>query len=195
MKGVVMRAAIIAMSLLLLPAALLAAPTLGVYFTYEANQIYYSPTLYEEFDGYVYAHGAEDCWITAIEFSITLPTNEYDEALIDYMGAEFPAGTTYLGDPTAEGLAIAYWPPMSPTPGYAYMCTLHFGANDDCDGTGGLGGMYEKNIVIVATPLGHLYGTCWPENNKIDYIGLTSVLCPGEVATKDSSWGAIKSLF
>jgi len=49
--------------------------------------------------------------------------------------------------------------------------------------------------VVAHHESGHIYGTCWPNNYKFDFVGLTSILCPHQIATQDKSWGAIKSLF
>jgi len=67
-----MRVAVMAMTILLLPAALIAGPTMGIYFTYSPSQMEYYPTLYEEFAGYIYAHNTA-CYLDAAEFALEIP--------------------------------------------------------------------------------------------------------------------------
>jgi hypothetical protein len=177
----------VVMMILLLPAVLLAAPTMGVYFHYNGGQMSYSPTPFEMFDAYVYAHNTE-CYLDAAEFEICYPAG------ILQAGWEVPTGSLTLGDPD-NGVSITYWPPMDGwNPGYNLLCTLHLLATAWCADAGG---------TLVDAPLkleihhetGHIYGSCWPENNVMDYIGLTSTICPACIGTQDKSWGAIKSLF
>jgi hypothetical protein len=187
MKGVVMRAALIAMMILLLPAALLANPTVGVYFTYAPTQMHYNPMPFEQFYGYMYAHSTE-CYLTGAEYMLEIPAG------VVLMGWTLPAGALELGSPLA-GHSVAYWPPMDGwNPGYNLLNTFKFMAINSCPGTGGT--MIDAPIRIVAHPdTGLIQGACFPENELFEYVGLTSILCPEQYGVKDSNWGAIKSLF
>jgi hypothetical protein len=188
MKGVVMRAALIAtMILLLLPAALFAGPTMGVYFTYSPTQMHYSPMPFEQFYGYMYAHHTE-CYLNAAEYQLVIPPG------VVLMGWTLPAGSLELGGPLA-GHSIAYWPPMDGwNPGYNLLCTYLFMAISSCPATGGT--ILDAPIRIVPHPdTGLIQGSCWPENYLFEYTGLTSILCPELYSVQETNWGAIKSLF
>jgi|WetSurMetagenome_2_1015567.scaffolds.fasta_scaffold13763_3 hypothetical protein len=182
-----MRAALIAMMILLLPAALLANPTMGVYFTYTGNQMHYNPTPYEQFYGYIYAQGTE-CYLNAAEYLLQIPAG------VVVMGWTLPAGALELGSPLG-GHSVAYWPPMDGwNPGANLLCTVKFMAIDWCYTYGGT--MHDAPIRIAPHPdTGLIQYSCWPENNLFEYTGLTSILCPEVYGVQETNWGAIKSLF
>lgn len=185
-----MRAAAIATLILLLPAALFAG-TVGMYFTYTPNQMYYNPAPFEPFTGYVYGHGL-NCYVNAFEFKLVLPAG------IITQGFVIPEGSLTLGD-LATGLSITYWPPLNGVdPGYNLLCTVNLLAlpNGAC---ACLGGALTNGLVCIGptNDSGALLPreSCWPENNLVEVTGLTSMLCVDQVATQNASWGAIKSLF
>jgi hypothetical protein len=182
-----MRVALIAMMILLLPAALFAGPTMGVYFTFSGSQMHYSPMPYETFNGYIYAQSTE-CYLDAAEFALELPPG------IIHMGHTLPAGSLELGS-LPVGLSVAYWPPMDGwNPGYNLLCTVEFMAINSCPGTGGT--MLDAPLRVIPHPeTGLIQGSCWPENYLITYTGLTSIICPFQVGVQETNWGAIKSLF
>lgn len=183
-----MRAAIIAMMILLLPAALFAGGSIGVYFTYIPGQMHYSPTPFEQFTGYVYAFNS-GCFLDAAEFRITVPAG------LVVSGFGIPEGSLSLGDPINPGLSVTYWPPLSGfDPGYNLLCTLNFFAPVWCYSSGGT--LIDAPIAVVPTlDSGLLQYSCWPENYLVPFTPYTSILCPEMVGTQDASWGAIKSLF
>jgi len=182
-----MRAAMIAMLILLLPAALLAGPTMGVFFTYSPSQMHYYPVLFEEFNGYIFAQNA-GCVLNAVEFRVQMPTG------ISIDSYDFPAGTLDLGTP-GGGLSLAFWPPMDGSyPGYNLLCTLHLFASRTCECLGGT--LSDVPVRILPHPdTGLIQGSCFPENALFEFAGLTSIICPHMIGIEDKSWGAIKSLF
>ena len=174
--------------IMLVPAGLLAAPTMGVYFTYDPYQMHYSPASPGVmFDAYVYAHNT-GCYLTAVEFQLAIGS-----PMIGFSGMEIPEGSLNLGDPLS-GVAITYWPPLDGfPPGYNLLATLHLFALDVCEDFGGT--MSNVPIMILPHPdTGMITGTCWPDNLPFQYMGLTSTLCPLGVGTEESSWGGIKSI-
>jgi len=183
-----MRAALIAIMVLLLPAALFAGQTIGIWFDYRAGMTY-SPMPHESFVGYVYADNA-NCYISGIEFALSpIPPTVY------YDGYEVPEGALSIGDPIV-GVGISYFPPLNGYyPGYNELCKLHFTAEEDwCYQYGGT--LVNVPLQIIPHPeTGFVRGTCYPENNFFDLTGLMSYLCPEGIGTKPASWGAIKSLF
>jgi hypothetical protein len=183
-----MRAAVLAMVVLLLPAALIAGPTMGVYFTDTPSLMEYYPTPFERFAGYIYAHNTA-CFLDAVEFALEIPDG------IAVFGYTLPAGALTLGD-LPMGLSVALWPPMDGwNPGYNLLCTVDFLAIRSCFYKGKLD-LVDAPLRVVAHPAtGLIQGSCWPENYLFRYTGLTSIICPVYMGTKESSWGAIKNLF
>jgi hypothetical protein len=183
-----MRAALIALVVLLLPAAL-SAGTMGLYFTYTPVQMTYSPGPYEEFTAYVYLHNME-CYVDAAEFKLNLPAG------ISMSTFELPEGSLNLGDPIV-GLSATYWPPLNGFyPGYDLLCTVYLYASRWCTGTSTHYLAPNSVAAIVPEPeAGRLAVTCWPDNNIVDVTGLISYFCPEQIGTQDKSWGAIKSLY
>jgi hypothetical protein len=183
-----MKSLIIAAIVLLVPAALLAVPTMGIYFTYEPGKIYYYPSYpAEQFDGYIYVHNTA-CYLTAAEFQVVIGGPQ-----IVVSGFELLPGWISLGDPIA-GISITGWPPLDGwNPGYNLLMKLHLLALDMCqeyDGT-----IVNMPIYIGPHPdTGAVRGSCWPDNTLFNYIGLTSIFCPWPVAAEEKSWGAIKAM-
>ena len=187
-----MRAALIAIMVLLLPAALFASgPTIGIWFDYRVGMSY-SPMPHESFVGYVYADNA-GCYLNAVEFGVSpLPPSVY------YDGFEVPEGSLVIGDPVTQGgVAITYFPPLNGYyPGYNELCKLYFTAEEDwCTDFGGT--LWQVPLAIVPhVETGLVQGACFPEGNLINFIGLTSIICPEHpISVETRSWGAIKSLF
>jgi hypothetical protein len=182
-----MRVALIAMMILLLPAALFAGPTMGVYFTYAPGTMVWNPGPYEEIAAYVYVHNT-GCYLNAAEFALELPPGiiiaEYNK----------PDGALELGSLPA-GLSVAYWPPMDGwNPGYNLLCSMRLIAFQWCACKGG--GLSNVALRVIPHPdTGLIQGSCWPQNDLITYTGLTSILCLDPVGVQETNWGAIKSLF
>lgn len=172
-----------------LPAALCAAPTIGVYFTNNPGQMEYDPVAYEMFSGYVYLHNMP-CYVTGAEFRLSLPAG------IALVGYEVPGHGLYIGDLVNGGMAIAYWPPLNGyDPGYTLLCRIELLATKWCVRNGQywlidafvrVGQHEESHAIQVA---------CYPENNLVPVVGLTSIICPVWIGTKDKSWGSIKALY
>jgi hypothetical protein len=183
-----MKAFLIAALVLLIPAVIAAQPTMGVYFTYAPFDIYYSPSVPgESFDGYVYGHNI-DCYLSACEFQLVI-----GHSSILLTGFDLLPGSVNLGLPL-DGISISYWPPLDGwNPGYNLLCTFHFAALDVCDEFGG--SLVNVPIQIGPHPdTGEIRGTCWPDQNIFQFIGLRSIICPFGTATEEQSWGAIKSM-
>jgi hypothetical protein len=188
-----MRAALIAIMVLLLPAALLASQTMGIWFDYRAGMVY-DPAPHESFVGYVYADNA-GCYLNAVEFGVSpLPAG------IFYDGFVVPEGSLVIGDPVqgvlgVVGVSITYFPPLNGYfPGYNELCKLYFTAEEDwCVPTGTI---VDFPLAIVPhAETGLIQGSCFPEGNLINFTGVTSVFCPCQIGVKTTSWGAIKNLF
>jgi hypothetical protein len=126
-----MRAALIALTVLLLPAALFAEGTIGVYFG-AGNGVYYSPAQYEEFSGYVLISGL-DCYISAAEFMVQVPTG------IQITGFSIPDGSV-------SGAVVAVcWPDYDkrfPTGLTSIICPTQIGV--ESKSWGSIKSLYDK---------------------------------------------------
>jgi hypothetical protein len=188
-----MRAAIIAMLILMLPAALLAGQTMGVYFTGAPGQMWYSPAPFEYFKGYLYGH-ALNCQVSAIEFGLAMPPGiilSNPDPLNPTAVLEVPETSVVMGS-LPYGVSVSYFPPLNGYyPGYNLLGAIWILALPDliCEG---------QNLPLQVIPhgdTGMLHEACYPENYLQPVIGLTSIICPDVIATEETSWGAIKSLF
>ena len=176
---------------LLIPGILGAAPTMGVYFA--PGVMSYSPTVYTPFTAYLYLNNA-DYYVTAIEYQLQTPSDP-THVFLQLSSWELPDNATLeIGDPFS-GHAISFWPPLNGfLPGYNLICTYNFVSLEPCWNDGG--NLVDYPLVVGPNPgSGELRGTYSPDNEKFSISGLTSILCPQEIANQQESWGAIKSLY
>lgn len=176
---------------LVVPGLLSAQATMGVYFE-NPGQMAYSPPA-PVFEGLLYLHNG-DYYVTAVEYLLATPSDP-GHALVWLTGTAYPDNMSVeLGDPfdTALGHSLSYWPPLNGyTPGYNLLATYSFYMpNGPCVG------IVDYPLVVAANPSsGYLRGTYHPDNLTFPILGLTSILCPEQVAVEEESWGAIKSLY
>lgn len=186
-----MKAATIVLLILLAPVALFAAPTIGVYANNSTSLMMFGPPPYSTFTGYVFGVGL-NCFTNAVEFAVQLPEG------IVMTGWSIPyENSLTLGDPLA-GLAVTYWPPLSTfDPGYNLLAQIQLMAlpTGACLYYGGTSPFNAPLRIVNHPASGALRQSCWPDNNLVNLTGLVSIICPEEIATEETSWGAIKSLF
>jgi hypothetical protein len=166
---------------------------MGVYFSYTPNTMAYSPSPFSFFDAYVYIHQA-DVYFTAIEYQLLTPSDP-THALLQINSVEYPDNmSVQMGDPFA-GHSITYWPPSNGyVPGYNLVVKYSLFTTVACWDEGG--GLMDYPLVIGPHPdSGELRGTYYPDNLFFPIVGLTSILCPFEYATEETTWGAIKSQY
>lgn len=185
-----MKTIAIALLVLLIPAAMVAAPTLGIYFTGVPGEMRYFPSFSgETFYGYIYGHNI-DCYLTAVEYMLEVPAGIY------VTDVEYPKNyQIHMGDPLT-GHSVAYFPPFNGfVPGYNMLLTIEFIALEYCMQDGGT--LLNAPVVIVAHPgSGIIAYTCYPDMGISEFVGLTSLLCPEEwIGVEEESWGAIKALY
>ncbi len=183
-----MKTSVIAALLILVPVAVFGTPTMGLYFDYWPGQMHYYPSaIGEQLDAYVCGHHAS-CYVSAVEFMLELPPG------VAMTTFTIPDGSMNMGDPVS-GISITYWPPLNfYIQNYHMLCQVNLLFIEFCLRYGGT--MADVPIRIVDHPTGGgIYGTCWPDNDMFDFIGLTSILCPGLIGVEDKSWGAIKSMY
>jgi hypothetical protein len=173
---------------LLIPSILMAAlPTVGVYF--DGTLTGPAAGAYGTFKGSLYIVQNE-YYVTGVEYSLVTP-NDPAHAQLIIMGYTYPpTHALTLGDAWL-GQALTYWPPLTGYPdGYDLLVTYEFMALVDCVD------MPDYPIVVSPHPdSGFLRGTYSPNNDFFEIIGLTSYLCPEQIATETESWGAIKSMY
>jgi hypothetical protein len=181
---------------LVIPSILIAEPTVGVYF--EDMELAYTPAVTTPFYAALYIQQTEEpiVQITAIEYSLELskdgvPIAPGDPLIvaIDPDGWPWEYSIDY-GD-IWGGHAITYFPPLSPdSQGFDLLATYEMVLLQDCTAAG------EITVTVKEDPRsGYLRGTYYPDADKIYCVGLSSLVCPAEVGTKEESWGAIKSMY
>lgn len=187
-----MKRVLLSLAVALLLPGMLSAATMGAYFSYTPGAMSASPAVFTTFDVYLFVHNA-DAYVTAVEYQLATPTDP-THVFFAIGAVEYPDNKAVnLGDPFS-GHSISYWPPLNGyTPGYNLLCSFPAFLTEPCWNEGGL--VSDYLLVIGPHPdSGELRGTYSPDNEFFDIIGLTSLLCPSEIATESSSWGAIKSL-
>ena len=139
------------------------------------------------------------------------------EFSIDYPAALFPAGETapmntlVIGSSNADGtstlgsgpghggIALAFNLPQN---GFAPLLalTVHaiWTASCDCMGSGGpqamvVRGQHYAEIGQGGQPDPRVVR--WPDYAEIAGVGMTSLICPGPVATQQTTWGGVKALY
>ena len=176
---------------LLIPGIVGATATMGVYFA--PGVMSYSPTAFNQFQAYLYLNNA-DYYVTAVEYQLQTPSDP-SHAFFTINSVEYPDNVSVtLGDPFS-GHSISFWPPLNGIlPGYNLVCTYNCYTFEPCWNDGGQ--LVDYPLVIGPHPdSGELRGTYSPDNNTFPIIGMTSILCPQEIANEQESWGAIKSLY
>lgn len=149
----------------------------------------YSPAPFSYFDVFVFLHSA-DYYVTAVEYQLLTPQDP-THALMGVVEVTYPDNVAVtLGDPFT-GHSIAFWPPLNGfVPGYNLLCVLRCITFAPC------GGISDYPLVLGPNPgSGALQGAYMPDNELFPIQGLTSIVCPEQVATQEESWGAIKSLY
>ncbi len=173
---------------LLIPSILMAqGPTVAVYFN---GSLAYTPTVGVglPFVGALYILQNE-YYVTGLEYSLITP-NDPGHAQFIITGYTYPPSHKLsLGD-VWGGHSVTFWPPLTGYPtGYDLLVTYECRVLAPCSQ------MWDYPIVVSASPdSGYLRGTYAPDHEFFDVIGLTSFLCPEQIGTEETSWGAIKSM-
>lgn len=134
--------------------------------------------------------------VTGEDFSIDYSGTPFLTWLFDTL--PYPDVTVSIGNsPTAlGGIAIAYANCCTQDGFqaiYALRSTVMWGPGCDC-GPGG--GMYPL-VVRGYTPLGKTQPSAIRREDFAEFsgVGLTSLICPGFIATEQSTWGGVKALY
>jgi hypothetical protein len=195
-----MKRLLLALFLICFASTPLAAATLGLYFDLWPGTMAYSPVPASFFDVYLYLHAA-NYYVTALEYQITTPLDPGHTLFVIAETVPAPTVVVQLGGPL-DGHSVAFWPPLDGyTPGYNMICKYTCVTLASCVGpvgaaSEGVFAMADYPIVVGPHPgSGELWGTYYPNNDTFPIVGLTSILCPNQVAVESTNWGAIKSLY
>ncbi len=140
---------------------------------------------------YLVANNA-NAFVAAVDYLVQLPVS----GAMLYIGESrpvVPGGDLAIGATPAnnsiEGLAVSYGLPRN---GFAPMLitTLNTMWTGQCDcaapqplAVGGFPGKTSPAFVR------------WPDYVEFSAVGMTSLLCPGPVATESKTWGGVKALY
>lgn len=138
-------------------------------------------------------------FIQAVEFSIDYPAAFFP------LGENAPANTLVIGNsnsmtidgPGTGGVAIAWNLPQN---GFNQLLalTVHGVWTGSCDCGAGPAPVVVKGYNYSNPGNGgnlQPVAVRWPDFAEIGGIGLTSLICPGIVATEQTTWGGVKALY
>lgn len=134
-------------------------------------------------------------FIQAVEFSI-----DYPGALFR-MGEDAPLNTLVIGSSDSNGgtggVAIAWNLPQN---GFSPLLalTVHTVWTSACDCNGGPQAIVVRGYNYSSPGNGgnaDPVAVQWPSYAEISGVGMTSLICPGPVATEQSTWGGVKALY
>lgn len=130
-------------------------------------------------------------WIQAIEYQISYPS------ALQFFGDQANPGALMIGSSTT-GISITY-----PVPGDAtgpfrtqqvfmkWNCSPGTPPDMDCP-------VPDSKIIVNAhpsNPTGQVEALRYPDLASLTAVGMTSTVCPVTVATKETTWGSVKSLY
>jgi hypothetical protein len=130
--------------------------------------------------------------MSTVEFGIQPPTvNAY------FLEDILPAGALKLGDTSVnQGLVITYPLPRNCFQPFVADQIVITWLCDVCGQVGPPASIFAEPIVVIPNQTsGYLRAIEYDSLRIIDVVGMTSLLCPGEVKTEDSTWGRVKSLY
>jgi hypothetical protein len=169
-------------------------PYVQVYFDDGSNGSYGETQAYCGQAGmpvYMYVVGQNfNSWLSGVEYSVQFPAG------ILFIGDTLPptqGATVTLGN-SRDGFAITYELPRS---GFVpvLFSTIFALWTAECDCAGGPQSIVVGPYPYPVDPQTKPRGVRWPDLVPIPAVGMTSLLCPGPVATQESTWGGIKALY
>jgi len=181
-------------------AVVLAAAFVGVV-SFNANAQVPNASVY--FDNGTFAQQQKDCPNAPVGtvldqvYVVLNNVNAFISAV--EFGISYPAATIWVGDvhstplflgTSPTGVAISWNIPQNAFgPFLAMSANILWG----CNGCAG----YENSPITVINHgvTGQLRAVGWPNNDLINLVGGTSLVCPNAVPVEEQTWGAIKSLY
>ena len=125
-------------------------------------------------------------WMQAIEYQITYPSG------LIFLSDQKNAGSLKIGA-SPSGISFSY-----PIPGDAYVPfqTQQVFVQWNCSGNPRVCPLPDDQIIVGPHPdSGELAALSYPALTKVLGIGMTSTVCPVTVSAKETTWGAVKSLY
>lgn len=164
-------------------------------------QVYFDQNL-QTTQGFCKGLGVEDNLpVVWVNFNTFIKTVEYAVDMgpntpVTYLGAVYPDGSLHLGSPyvdgpggATDGVTITYTIPQN---GFDPFISNYLHVLWTCDTCGA----EQQPITIVPhETAGTIQIVEFQTYNLIDGVGMRSLVCPGEVSTKEATWGQIKSLY
>lgn len=123
-------------------------------------------------------------WVLAVDFSIVYPP------AVVHMGDVPPPAVAFLGS-SPSGIALSWSLPQN---GFSPLLALTLNVlwlNCDCSNGP------QAVRVNGYTPFGKLNPSAirWPDGQELPGVGMTSLICPGVIATDSKTWGGVKALY
>lgn len=130
--------------------------------------------------------------MSTVEFGIQPPSiNAY------FTGDIIPPSAIYLGDSSVnQGLVLTY--PLPRNCFVPFVCSQIRIAwlCDTCGQTGPPASIFAEPIVVIPNQSsGYLRAIEYQSLRIVNVVGMTSLICPGEISTQESTWGKVKSLY
>lgn len=124
-------------------------------------------------------------FVQAVDFSV-----EFPPALF-FGGLTTPPNTLVLGN-VADGVAIAWQLPQN---GFGPLLagTMNAFWTGGCDCGEGPQALIVRGRLSAGQP--QPTATRWPDFTDHEGVGMTSLVCPGTIATEEKTWGGIKALY
>lgn len=188
-----MKKALLTVFVFLIPCVLSAAE-LCLYCGYNPGQMSCSPPAFTTFEMFLYLYNAEN-YVIAIEYQLATPDDPLHEIFV-IESLEYPVNMSGTSGHPFTCHWISYWPPVDGfSTSYNLMVTMCCMLLESCWNDGGP--VADYRLVIGPCP-----GTGEPQprglnsdNQYFPIIGQTSILCPFDIATEETSWGVIKSMY
>ena len=131
-------------------------------------------------------------WMATISFAIVPPPAD-----AFYTGDVHLPGAVFLGT-TIGGVSITYPLPQNAFDPFICMYYEITWLCDYCpdDPGEGVAGVPNVPIIVIAHPgIGAVEAVEYTTFQKVNGVGMTSLICPEGVSTQETTWGGIKALY
>ena len=140
----------------------------------------------------VVAHNL-DMWMSAVEFAVDFGSNDHLLYLQDiHLDNTLYLGTSYGG--YVDGVTITYLTPIRAVGPTVVMRILVLWTCNDCDELS----PRDRTQWIRVSPheyFGSIRALRWPDDQMVDMVGWTSLVCSPSFAVEETTWGRVKALY
>jgi hypothetical protein len=174
-------------------------PNVGIYFDQNLTQTqgFCEDHFFTEEDLLYVAFVNFNSYVKTVEFAVDMGPNNP----VGYLGDEMigapedgylKLGQSYVDGPGGadDGITITYPLPQNAFDPFVCMMLRVIWLCDTCDGQ-----PTQPISVVPHEYFGTIQAIEYLTFDKIDGVGMTSLVCPGAVKTQDKSWGQIKALY